>query len=162
MERSLYAYRYVDRHFDEIVQLLTDQPELVLQPATEAAQREVGTFVGHLHFDVKGFEVGRDVVIDLGQRQPMGKHTVSFPVTWQATDAAALFPAMSGHLEVAAMSFHPPISQVTFTGRYQPPFGPLGALGDVSIGRRIADAAAHHFVQDLVQRVEEQLSVPVG
>ncbi|MFT5223958.1 MAG: acyl-CoA reductase-like NAD-dependent aldehyde dehydrogenase [Glaciecola sp.] len=158
MERSLYSYRYVKHPFDEIVEQLETAPDSVMQAATDTAADDVRRFVSHLHVDLQGFEIGRDIVVEVGRRVPMGVHTVVFPVTWTASTGEAIFPAMTGNVEVAAMSFAQPLTQLTFSGRYRPPLGPIGALADVAVGRRVAEAAVHHFLEDLVARLDRQLA----
>lgn len=158
MERILYAYEYVRQPFDAIVELLSDTPEKLFQSATDSAHGQAGTLVEHLHVDVSGFDLGRDVTIEIDDREPLGMHTVKFPLRWHAAESAGLFPEMSGQLEVAAMSFSAPLCQVTFSGHYRPPFGGLGVLADAGLGRRVADAAVHQFVKDICARIEREIA----
>ena len=75
--------------------------------------------------------------------------------TPHAASQAALFPLMKAELEIQPLSHHPthPLTQLGIAGRYRPPAGLLGAVGDALLGHRIAEAAIRNFVTDLAGRV---------
>ncbi|MGC1760098.1 MAG: hypothetical protein WA742_12150 [Candidatus Cybelea sp.] len=50
-------------------------------------------------------------------------------------------------------------SRLTLAGKYHPPLGPLGALFDAILGRRIAAATAHTFLADIKQFIESDYQI---
>ena len=56
-------------------------------------------------------------------------------------------------LELAALSFSPPMVQVTLAGVYHPPMGLVGRALD-AVAHRAAEAVIHRFVQDVAERLE--------
>lgn len=75
------------------------------------------------------------------------------PIRWRATRGAALFPSMTAHLEIAEIDDRLPLSQLSIIGRYQPPAGVAGVLGDRLLGHRLAEAAVRHFITELASRL---------
>lgn len=152
MERRLYFYEHVDRSVDDIVAALTEPGSGVFDTATRSAVAGVEELRGRLHVDVGGFEVGREVTVELGAPQTES-YAVIIPIHWRATRGAALFPSMTAHLEIAEIDDHLPLSQVSIIGAYHPPAGVAGALGDRLLGHRLAEAAVRHFVTELKSRL---------
>lgn len=160
MERQLYHYQYVDRPYEAIVDVLENKPSSILEPATDVAVKRADAVAAIVHVEISGFDVGREVELTVGEWQDMTEHVGKLPITWEAAENEALFPAMEGQLEIAAMSAHPPLCQLTFVGHYRPPAGWLGAAADTMFGHRVAEAAIKHFVDHAVEALEEQ--IPAG
>lgn len=158
MERPLYHYEYVDEPFDDIIELLADRPAVLLQPATEVAAEHAREVVATLHLPVGGFEVGRDVRVELGSFVPRELRCGSLPVSWHAEQHASLFPSVEAKLEVAALSLDPPVTQVSLVGSYRPPLGAVGTAVDAAAGHRVVEATVHRFVKDVVRRIREELA----
>jgi hypothetical protein len=161
-ERRLASNVYVQRPFEQVCRLLERETVRVLQPATETAARRTGELVADLRVELGGFEIGRAVVVDAG---PFGRDAVGsgrLPIAWKAANATALFPAIEGELVVTSMSDEPhPLTQITLAGWYRPPLGAVGALGDVLVGHRVAEASVRHFLEEVARRLERELS-PLG
>lgn len=155
MDRPLYVYTYAEVPYDDAVTLLAEDPEGLLQTATEVSSALGGDLVGNLHVDVAGFELGRDVVIELGEFHADDDLRGTLPVKWRAAKGHLLFPTMNATLEVSALSLHPPLVQVTLAGTYAPPLGSVGALFDQMFDRRLAEAVVHRFVGEVASRLEE-------
>jgi len=153
MERNLYHYLYLPRAFDRIVGLLEGDIAAVLRDATQDAATHAEALTTTLHADLGTLEVGREVRIEVGALEPLGARAVRIPVRWTAARRAALFPAMEGQLEAAALSSDPPLTQITFVGRYRPPFGIVGALGDAMAGHQVAEATVHRFLDGIASRI---------
>lgn len=154
MRRPLYAYEYAEVRYDDAVALLAEHAPLLLQEATDATVAHTDEIVARLSVDAGGFEVGRDVVIELGAFEPVEMIRGRMPLSWRAARRPALFPSMSGALEVASLSTRPPLVQVTVLGDYTPPLGVLGSVADSAVGHRVAEAATHRLVHEIVSRLE--------
>lgn len=154
MTRPLYAYAYAHVPYDDAIAMLAEDPHGLLQSATDASLEHADTVVANLHLEIGGFDLGRDVVVDLGQFNPVEQLRGVLPISWEAAEGHVLFPTVDATLEVAAMSLHPPMVQVTLAGTYEPPLGPLGRVIDRAVTRRLAEAVIHRFVHDVAERLE--------
>lgn len=156
-ERHLYLYEYVNAPFDSVAKALAEDPAGLLQTATDVAAEHARKVHAELVVDLAGFEVGRRVVIDVGRFEPTELRRSKVHLSWRAAELSALFPALEAELEVAALAFQPPLTQVSMIATYRPPLGPLGAAADAVWGHRIAEAAVHRFLDDVVARLEDRL-----
>ncbi len=156
--RPLYAYAYADVPYDDAIAMLAEDPDGLLQSATDASVDHADQVVANLHLEVGGFDLGRDVVVEIGEFDPVEQLRGVLPITWRAAEGHVLFPTVDATLEVAAMSLHPPMVQVTLCGSYEPPLGPLGRVLDRTIARRLAEAVIHRFVHDVADRLEALVS----
>lgn len=155
MTRPLYAYAYATVAYDDAIAMLAEDPHGLLQSATDASVEHADTVVTNLHTEVGGFVLGRDVVVHLGEFDPVEQLRGVLPITWEAAEGHVLFPTVDATLEVAALSLHPPMVQVTLAGSYEPPLGVLGRVIDRTVTRRLAEAVIHRFVHDVAARLEE-------
>lgn len=156
--RMLYLYEYVNASFDDVSQVLAERGAALFQDATDAAVERAGSVRADLVVDLGGFEVGRDVVIEVGDFDPVEAMRSKVHLRWTASEHAGLFPALEAEFEVAALSLRPPLTQVTLLGSYKPPGGPIGAAADAMFGHRIAEAAMHRFLHKAVERLDELAS----
>lgn len=154
MGRPLYAYSYAGVAYDDAIATLAREPRRLLQSATDASSSLGGEVVGSLAVDLGGFEVGRDVTIEIGQFEPIEVLRSILPVRWKAVRGALLYPTVDGQLEIAALSLHPPRVQVTLSGEYDPPFGWSGDVIDRAVLHRVAEAVAHRFVGEVAERLQ--------
>jgi hypothetical protein len=159
VKRQLYLFEYVNAAFDDIVQVLAEQGPALFQEATDSAVDRADKVRTELVVDLGAFEVGRDVMIDVGVFEPVEVTRAKIHLRWCAAQSKALFPSLSADLEVAALSFHPPLTQVTIAGHYDPPMGLLGAAGDAMFGHRLAEAALHRFLDMTVDRLEKEAAL---
>jgi hypothetical protein len=127
VERTLHVYAYVEAPFDEVSHLLASDAVGVLQRATDESAEQASTLSRKLRVAVGGFEVSNDVRIELGEFEPRAVTRSVVPLRWHAEKGRLLFPELSAELEVAAIVFDPPLTQLTVTGTYEPPLGLLGA-----------------------------------
>jgi hypothetical protein len=154
MWKDLYFLEYVDRDLPEVVAALSEPNSRIFQSATDHAVTATELFRDRLHVQVAGFDIGREVEIEVGQAEDRGYATY-LPIAWHAANQAALFPLMKGELEIEPLSHSPdrPLTQLSIMCRYRPPAGLLGGLGDALLGHRIAEAAVRNFVMDLAARL---------
>jgi len=165
VERMLYLYEYVNASFDDVSHVLAEQGAALFQDATDAAVERAGTVQADLVVDLGGFEVGRDVTIEVGDFDPVEAMRSKVQLRWRASEHAGLFPALEAQFEVAALSLQPPLTQVTLVGSYRPPGGPVGAAADAMFGHRVAEAAMHRFLHRTIDRLAElasQIEHPVA
>ena len=154
MERTLYSYEYVNVPFDAVIRLLADHPDRILGSATDEAATHADEVVRSLSARVAGVEVSHDTRIIVERFVPTGARSGVLPLRWRSARAEALFPAMEAGLEVAAVSLHPPLTQVSLIGRYRPPLGIAGWAGDALVGHRIAEVAVRRFVRGVAATIE--------
>jgi hypothetical protein len=157
MERPLHCYAYVEAPFDLVTRLLAEDAAGVLQRATEDAADQAGTLSRTLSIEVAGFEVGRDVVIEVGAFQPREVVRSVVPLRWRAERSRLLFPELAADLEVTALSFEPPLTQLTVSGSYEPPLGLLGAGVDRLVLHRLAEAAVHRFTHEVADELRRRV-----
>lgn len=154
MTRPLYAYAYAKVDFDDAIAMLAEDPEGLLQSATETSMAHADEVVSNLHVEIGGFDLGRDVVVHLGSFDPVEQLRAVLPLHWKAASGHVLFPTVDATLEVTALSLRPPMVQVTLAGSYEPPLGPLGRALDRTVVHRLAEAVIHRFVHDVTDRLE--------
>jgi hypothetical protein len=169
VEHLLYFFDYVNRKASDIVAIIDSHALGVFQSATDTALDKTAHFRSRLHFEFAGFEIGREVEIELGEphdeiggevKIQLGKpldrgYPIFIPIKWHAKDQAGLFPAMDAELEITPLSDEPPLTQIGLKGFYRPPLGPLGAVGDALLMHRVAEASVRHFVSDLAVRLRD-------
>ena len=154
MERQLYFFDYVDRKASDIVAIIDSRAIEVFQGATDTAVDKALQFRSRLHIKFVGFEIGREVEIELGKPQDRG-YAIFIPVKWHAKDQAGLFPAMDAEFEIISLDDEKPLTQIGLVGHYRPPVGLLGAVGDAMLMHRVAEASVRHFVSDLAVRLRD-------
>lgn len=154
MDRELYYFDYVSRKASDIVAMIDSRALEVFQRATDTALDMTATFRSRLHVEFVGFEIGREVRIELGKPRDAGYATF-IPIKWHGKDQGGLFPSMDAELEITALDDQLPLAQIGLLGRYRPPVGLLGAVGDAMLMHRIAEASVRHFVSDLAVRLRQ-------
>ncbi len=153
MGRELHVYAYVEAPFDLCARLLAENATRVFQHATDESAEQARVLSRTLEVEVGGFSVSRDVVIEVGEFQPRQLTASVVPLRWHAETGRLLFPEMTAELEVAALVFDPPLTQLTIRGEYEPPLGALGAGADRLALGRVAEATVHLFVHDVADQL---------
>lgn len=153
MERALHCYAYVEAPWDQVSRLLAEDSRSVLQHATVDAAEQADQLTRTLKLGIGGFEVAKDVRIQVGEFHPAGVTRSVVPLRWQAERGRLLFPELAADLEVAAVSLDPPLTQLTIAGSYDPPLGLLGAGADRLLLHRLAEATVHRFVHEVADEL---------
>ncbi|MDT8369507.1 MAG: hypothetical protein RQ745_09895 [Longimicrobiales bacterium] len=154
--REVRSFEYVNRPYEEVRAALTADPLEVFRSATRAAADRVRSLAAELRVSVVGVEVGAEIAISVSEVEEVERGPTSTPATrihleWQAAEHPRLFPLMDGVLALYALTSTE--TQLDFSGRYDPPFGPLGdALDAVAMGR-VAEASVDRFVKDLAHHL---------
>lgn len=154
MHRTLHTYEYLTRPFEAVRIAFAEEMIDVLQHATEAAATRAVALSTHLHARVAGIEVGTPVTVKIrGFDQSGGDHpSARLRIAWEAERAKALFPAMEADVEAHPIT--PTETQLALFGTYRPPLGIVGSAADALIGHRLAEAAVHHFLLEVKDRLE--------
>jgi hypothetical protein len=106
-------------------------------------------------------DLSRDVRMILGDVQ-VGVHDARVPIRWVDATHPGLFPMLDATLEVTPVAAgRHGMTQLGLLGRYQPPFGRLGALADGLAGHAIIVESVDRYLDDLVDRFHATLPVPV-
>jgi hypothetical protein len=153
-DRKLRCYAYVNRPFEEVSKRLHDRTDDLFPKATSTAAARAGQVAANLRVKAGAIDVGVDVSIRIGtvreeEGHPGMSPIVRVPITWEAVRGAALFPAMSAELSVWPLSATE--TQVELDGTYNPPLGAVGGALDAVVGHRVAEAAVHRFLDDVVE-----------
>ena len=154
--RKLRVYAYVNKPYEAVRKLLYAHASELFPRATKAAVTRADEVGAQLRVSAAGIDVGVDVRIHLGalrdEEGPKGMSPVTrVPITWEAVKAAALFPSMSA--ELSAWPLTATETQIELEGSYRPPLGPVGNALDAVVGHRVAEAAVHRFLDDVVAEI---------
>jgi hypothetical protein len=154
--RKLRVYAYVNKPYAAVRQLLQSRASEVFPRATTSAVTRAGEVDAQLRVSAGGVDVGVDVRIHLGslreEEGPKGMSPITrVPITWEAVRAAALFPSMTA--ELSAWPLTATETQIELEGAYRPPLGAVGNALDAAVGHRVAEAAVHRFLDDVVEQM---------
>ena len=161
----LRFYGYVDRPYDAVRSLMRSRADEVLQRATNTASMRAQGLVVRLHVEAAGVDVGVDVRVET-RRAPEEPGVAGLPpithlgLAWKAKEGAAFFPSMSAGLTLSPMTFCE--TRVEFEGTYHPPLALAGQAFDAVVGHRIAEAAVHRFVNDVIAEIRRELPAVVS
>jgi hypothetical protein len=138
--RTLHEFVEVDRPFRDVRRFLAAQPPWIAAGSAQAR--------------VAGLDLDRDVRMVVGDLQS-GPHSARVPLHWEDSRHPALFPLLEATLEFAPVAGRRPTTQIGFFGRYRPPLGSLGSLGDTLVGSHVVLESVVAFLDDLAQRLEQ-------
>ncbi|HSO38915.1 MAG TPA: hypothetical protein VLT33_40580 [Labilithrix sp.] len=159
---AIRCYEYVTAPYERVRDTLRADALGVFQRATTAAKARTEKVVASLRVNVGSLEVGTDATIALldiiEEASAPGMHgpRTRLLIEWRATKVAGLFPVMKAQLSVYPLSAEE--TQLDFAGDYVPPGGIVGGVVDAIIGRRIAEAMVHQFVEDVAARLRQELA----
>jgi len=116
----------------------------------QEAENHGETLLAEVGFgDAMRFE--RTVAIELAEPIRIASK-IMLPLRWTAAKRAGLFPKLEADVEVAAIG--PNRTQLSITGRYDPPLGALGRAIDKALLHRIAEATIKDFLERIARRIE--------
>ncbi len=135
--------------FEEVETALLTQPETWVPGLARDAEDLGQSLLAEVGFAMDDeHRVDKQVEIAFGEAYRIPSKTL-LPLTWKATGAGSLFPSLDADLEVAALG--PNRTQLSMSGRYRPPMGPIGRALDRALLHRVAEAT----VKDFLDRVGE-------
>jgi hypothetical protein len=158
----IHCYEYVNRPYERVSEALVLGAVSIFQRATQSAAARASSIVSTLKVDIGHVEIGKDVVITVqridrtAHASRLGTEATELALEWHASEGEALFPHM--HATLIAYSLSPTETQLELVGSYDPPAGFVGAIADGLVGHRIAEAAAHRFVDDVAGRLSVELA----
>jgi hypothetical protein len=158
--RRLRCYEYVNRGYERVRGVIRERGADLFQRATTSAAARADALASTLHVSAGGLEIGVDVHITLHDVRDEEWVPGLSPVTrmrlsWEAARAAAIFPAMRA--ELSAWPLTSTETQLEIEGVYTPPLGVVGNALDAIVGHRVAEAAVHRFLEDVVQHLRREL-----
>jgi len=161
--REFRCYEYVNRPFANVKETLVNDMGGLLQRATSSAVDRAGSVIAKLRVSAFGLEIGKEVKIDIGKidehvhpPHAITEEGLSVELRWKATANASLFPALRAELIAYALSADE--TQLDLHCWYEPPGGVFGTAGDVLIGRRVAEASIHRFLEDITEQLRKEIA----
>ena len=150
--REIRCFDYVNHPYARVRDALVANALAVFRSATNAAASRASSVASQLRIDVGGIEVGTDVEIAVREIEERAGDTPASPRTclqleWEAAKRPHLFPFMRAELAIYPLTATE--TQLDFSGRYEPPLGPLGSAMDSLVGHRVAEVSVHRFVTDV-------------
>ncbi|NIP61138.1 MAG: hypothetical protein GWM92_21935 [Gemmatimonadetes bacterium] len=158
--RDVRSFDYVNHPYDAVREVLTSDAGAVFREATRAATDRARSVASELRVRIGGIDVAKEIEISVDRVEDVERGPTSGPATrihlsWEAAEKPGLFPFMHAILSVYPLTSTE--TQLDFSGRYEPPLGPLGKAIDAALGHRIAEASVHRFVRDVAHHLRETL-----
>ena len=159
--REIRCYDYVNHAYEKVRDILSEATLQVFQTATKGAASRARSVASELRVNIAGIELGTDIAIAVNKVEEQDKAAKSPPVTrlqlqWEATRSPRLFPFMRATLSIYPLTATE--TQLDFSGRYDPPLGPIGSAMDALVGHHIAEASVHRFVKDVAEYLRTELT----
>ena len=148
MERHLEASIETRTPIDE-VQAVLRSPAAVLSPdpADPSSRR------ADLHVDHNGMSIHQEVVVRLRPAAEPSGDAPTWDLTIEPASHARLLPSFRGNLVATPFVGG---TTLVLSGRYRPPLGPLGALGDDVVGNHLARQTVDAFLAEFADRVDRE------
>ena len=161
--REIRAFDYVNQPYARVSETVQKDALAIFKRATKVAEDRSRNVVASLSVKLGGFEVSKDIRIELGEveEEVQSEHSelaraTRIPIEWRASDRPGLFPAMKGFIRIYPLTFTE--TQVELVGNYDPPMGLVGSAVDAVVGHRVAEASVHGFVRAVVEKLRHELA----
>jgi hypothetical protein len=160
--RTIRVYDYVNQPFERVRAALLADARGIFSRATTVASERAQRLASGLRVNIAGIEIGKEIDLEVLGSVDSEHHAggppreTRFELSWRAIGKASLFPTMTAELAIYALSPHE--TQLDLKGTYEPPLGPLGAVIDALVGRRIAEACMHQLIVDVAERLRSDLA----
>ena len=132
-------------------QALLSVPAGVIPSLALVADDRGQHLMAEVGFAIDGHRVSKHVEIEIGE-PVKGTERTWIPLTWRATGPTGLFPVLDAELELASLGAQ--LTQLSLSGRYQPPLGLVGRTIDKALLSRVAEATIKDFVDHLAVAIE--------
>jgi hypothetical protein len=137
---------------------LLSAPESLIPSIASFADDRGRHLLAEVGFPVDGHRVSKNVEIAVGTPvASVGKTWI--PMTWRATGPTNLFPILDAELELASLGTQ--LTQLSLSGRYQPPLGFVGRTIDKALLSRVAEATIKDFIDRLARAIEAAMTLPI-
>ncbi|MEW6473416.1 MAG: hypothetical protein AB1679_14185 [Actinomycetota bacterium] len=155
--RTVRHYAYVRRPYEAVWAKLAEAPRDVFRTGDDLSP--TGLPLVELRVVRAGIAVSRAVNIKFGglvAEEEMAR----MGLRWEDRHHPQLFPVLEGILSLTPISAgRRQVTQVGLVGRYRPPFGALGAVGDRMGGENVAVESVAGFVDHIARRLEALVDV---
>jgi CBS domain-containing protein len=162
MKRYLHVHRTLTGDPQQLSETLRTQVRALLRQATGADSPPIpgpdGSFHLRVEGDVAGVVGGKTVRVFTGVATRR-ENRLCVPLQWHAEPARQAFPAFDGALELEPLSES--LADLTLTGSYSVPLGPIGGLIDASLLRGVAEDTATRLVEGLTGAIVAAADVPL-
>jgi hypothetical protein len=153
---------YVDLPVEDVRALLHKEPLELLQRATGSAILRTKELAAKLRIGLGPLEIAVNVRTHVDRIEDRAPLADAPPITfvdlrWEAARATSFFPLMHGTLSAWPVGAGETVLE--FEGKYDAPLGVVGEAFDKVIGRQLAEASIHRFVDDVVTQVRQQLLI---
>jgi hypothetical protein len=138
---------------------LLSAPESLIPGIASFADDRGQHLLAEVGFPVDGHRVSKNVEIDVGTPVASAGKTW-IPIAWRATGPTGLFPVLDAELEFASLGTD--LTQLSLSGRYQPPLGLVGRTIDKALLSRVAEATIKDFIDRLARAIETAVTVAVN
>ncbi len=155
---AIRCYDYVNHPYENVCRTLASLGNEVFHRATRSAETRAENVAAGLHVKIAGIEIGKEILIDIKSTtdfESASKKEMTIQLAWKAASTPQLFPIMVAQLHVYPISSTE--TQLDFEGEYEPPMGVLGKALDAVMGRRIAEASVHHFVNEVADYLRKNV-----
>jgi hypothetical protein len=158
--RTLRCYQYVNRPYERVREVLRSRPLELLQRATTSAAARAQTLTATVRLTLGAVEVGVEVRTYLHAVRDEESVADLTPVMrldigWEAVHSPTLFPVMRAQLSAWPLTSSE--TQLEIEGEYESPLGLVGNVVDAAIGRRVAEASVHRFLEDVVEQLRREI-----
>lgn len=157
--REVRCYDYVSAPYERVRDLLRRDAAGIFSRATATATDRARELLATLRLNLGPVQVGVDVRLEVKNvsedRTATGDPRTRVDFSWQAAQAAGLFPTMEATLGVYPLS--PQETQLDLDGRYRPPLGPVGTALDAAVGHRVAEATLLRLLHDVRTEIVGEL-----
>lgn len=135
----------------DLEEALLSVPETLIPGIAIVADDRGQHLLADLGFALDGHRVSKQVQIGVGKPVESAARTW-IPISWRATGPTGFFPVLDGELELASLG--PRLTQLSLSGRYQPPLGLVGRTMDKALLSRVAEATIKDFIDRLAGAIE--------
>ena len=153
-DRKLRCYAYVNRPFEEVSKRLHDRTDDLFPKATSTAAARAGEVAGNLRVKAGAIDVGVDVSIHVGTVREEEGHPGNVPhrgIRLPGRRCAARPCSRRCPPSYRRGRSRRPRRRSSSTAPYNPPLGAVGGALDAVVGHRVAEAAVHRFLDDVVE-----------
>lgn len=144
--------------FRDVEHAFLDEPTAWLPGVAQDADDRGERLLGEVGFG-ENRRVGKRIEITVGGPAHLSGTTL-LPITWKATGAGGVFPALEADLEVAPVG--PDRTQLSISARYRPPMGGVGRALDRALLHRVAEATIKDFLDHVGEALAQRVTAASG
>jgi hypothetical protein len=149
--REIRHYAYVDRPYEDVWPVLARAPRQVLSGDATAP---AGPEPPELHVRRAGITLARTVRLRFGGIV-VDEDRARLGLRWEDARRPKIFPVLEAVLDLApVVAGRREITQIGLVGRYLPPFGAVGGVGDRLAGEEVAAQSVAAFLDELARRLQ--------